>query len=82
MTTSPPAEEQEKADDLPPGTTGYYVRMHKWIKRAVLVCRFNEDLDVAATAAALRCSTGTVKSQTARALADCCRSLNAGVEPA
>ena len=38
MTTSPPAEEQEKADDLPPGTTAYYARMHKWIKRAVLVC--------------------------------------------
>jgi RNA polymerase sigma factor (sigma-70 family) len=37
-------------------------------QRAVLVCRFYEDLDVAATAAALRCSTGTVKSQTARAL--------------
>jgi hypothetical protein len=25
-------------DDLPPGTTPYYARMHKWIKRAVLVC--------------------------------------------
>ncbi len=24
--------------DLPPGTTPYYARMHKWIKRAVLVC--------------------------------------------
>jgi hypothetical protein len=25
-------------EDLPPGTTPYYARMHKWIKRAVLVC--------------------------------------------
>ena len=38
MTTSSPAEEQEQVDDLPPGTTPYYARMHKWIKRAVLVC--------------------------------------------
>lgn len=38
-------------------------------QRAVLVCRFYEDLDIAATAAALGCSTGTVKSQTARGLA-------------
>lgn len=38
-------------------------------QRAVLVCRFFEDLDVADTAATLRCSTGTVKSQTARGLA-------------
>jgi RNA polymerase sigma-70 factor (sigma-E family) len=38
-------------------------------QRAVLVCRFYQDLDVAATAAALGCSAGTVKSQTARGLA-------------
>jgi hypothetical protein len=25
-------------NDLPPGTTPYYARMHKWIKRAVMVC--------------------------------------------
>jgi RNA polymerase sigma-70 factor (sigma-E family) len=37
-------------------------------QRAVLVCRYYEDLDVTATAAVLHCSTGTVKSQTARAL--------------
>ena len=36
MTTAP--TEDEKIDDLPPGTTPYYARMHKWIKRAVLVC--------------------------------------------
>ena len=38
MTTSTPSEEKDPAEDLPPGTTPYYARMHKWIKRAVLVC--------------------------------------------
>ena len=33
-----PDTAQESADDLPPGTTPYYANMHKWIKRAVLVC--------------------------------------------
>jgi RNA polymerase sigma-70 factor (sigma-E family) len=37
--------------------------------RAVIVLRFWEDLSVEDTAAALGCSTGTVKSQTARGLA-------------
>ena len=37
MTTSVENTE-EKTPDLPPGTTPYYARMHKWIKRAVLVC--------------------------------------------
>ncbi|SEH71191.1 hypothetical protein SAMN04489835_3162 [Mycolicibacterium rutilum] len=30
--------EKDPAEDLPPGTTPYYARMHKYIKRAVLVC--------------------------------------------
>jgi RNA polymerase sigma-70 factor (sigma-E family) len=37
--------------------------------RAVVVLRYWEDLTVEATAAALGCSTGTVKSQSSRALA-------------
>lgn len=37
MTTSV-GNSEEKTEDLPPGTTPYYARMHKWIKRAVLVC--------------------------------------------
>jgi len=38
-------------------------------QRAVLVLRYYEGLDVSATAAALECSEGNVKSQTARGLA-------------
>ena len=38
-------------------------------QRAALVLRYWEDQSVEATAIALRCSTGTVKSQCARALA-------------
>jgi RNA polymerase sigma factor (sigma-70 family) len=37
-------------------------------QRAVLVLRYLDGLDVAATAAALGCSEGTVKSQTAHGL--------------
>ena len=36
--TTPEITEEEKTEELPPGTTPYYARMHKWIKRAVLVC--------------------------------------------
>jgi hypothetical protein len=40
--TSPAApsstEDKDPTTDLEPGTTPYYARMHKWIKRAVLVC--------------------------------------------
>ncbi len=41
MTTTsgqPASTEDEQAEDLPPGTTLYYARMHRYIKRAVLVC--------------------------------------------
>lgn len=38
-------------------------------QRAVIVARFYTDLDVSAAAEALGCSTGTVKSQTSRAMA-------------
>jgi hypothetical protein len=31
-------EDNDPRTDLEPGTTPYYARMHKWIKRAVLVC--------------------------------------------
>lgn len=44
-------------DEVPPG------------QRAMLVLRFFDGLDVAATAAAMECSEGNVKSQTARGLA-------------
>ncbi|MEO3760092.1 hypothetical protein ABGB19_17650 [Mycobacterium sp. B14F4] len=38
MTSTPDTVEEPKAEDLPPGTTPYYARMHRYIKRAVLVC--------------------------------------------
>jgi RNA polymerase sigma-70 factor (sigma-E family) len=40
-----------------------------WDQRAVLVLRFIDDLTERQTAAALKCSEGTVKSRTSRALA-------------
>jgi RNA polymerase sigma-70 factor (sigma-E family) len=38
-------------------------------QRVTLICRYYDGLDVAETAAAMGCSEGTVKSQTARGLA-------------
>jgi RNA polymerase sigma-70 factor (sigma-E family) len=38
-------------------------------QRVTLICRFYQGLDVAETAEVMNCSTGTVKSQTARGLA-------------
>jgi RNA polymerase sigma-70 factor (sigma-E family) len=49
-------------------------------QRATLVCRYYQGLDVAETAATLGCSTGTVKSQTARALATLRRLLGAELD--
>ncbi len=48
---------RQALDVVPPG------------QRAVLVLRYYEGMDVAATAVALECSEGNVKSQTARGLA-------------
>jgi RNA polymerase sigma-70 factor (sigma-E family) len=47
-------------------------------QRAVLVLRYYCDLNIDQTAAALNCSTGTVKSQTAKALATLRSRLNGG----
>ena len=39
MTTTPPETDSDSAGpELPPGTTPYFARMHRWIQRAVLVC--------------------------------------------
>jgi RNA polymerase sigma-70 factor (sigma-E family) len=44
-------------------------------QRVTLICRYYEGLDVAETAVVMRCSEGTVKSQTARGLAALRRAL-------
>lgn len=49
-------------------------------QRAVLVLRYFDDLDVVATAAALGCSEGTVKSQTAHGLAALRAALGDGID--
>jgi RNA polymerase sigma factor (sigma-70 family) len=50
-------------------------------QRVTLVCRFYQGLDVAETATVLGCSAGTVKSQTARALAALRRALGEATAP-
>jgi RNA polymerase sigma factor (sigma-70 family) len=49
-------------------------------QRVTLICRYYQGLDVAETAAALNCSEGTVKSQTARGLVALRRTLGDAVE--
>ena len=49
--------------------------------RAVIVCRYFDDLTVAQTAEAMNCSQGTVKSQTARALDHLRRALGPTLVP-
>ena len=51
-------------------------------QRAVLVLRYYCDLDVTQTAEALGCAPGTIKSQTAKALATLRRVLAHSPEPA
>ena len=51
-------------------------------QRAVLVLRYYCDLDVTQTAQALGCTPGTIKSQTAKALATLRRTLERSSEPA
>ena len=69
-TSSPPEVADRPA--FPSGDRDLLVRGLRRIsagQRAVLVLRYWEDLNVEETARVLGCSTGTVKSQTARGLA-------------
>lgn len=67
-------ERADPAGDAPPGRTldadllGHLARLSAG-QRATLVLRFLDDCSVERTAEILRCSTGTVKSQTSRGLA-------------
>jgi RNA polymerase sigma-70 factor (sigma-E family) len=70
----PPDLVQQTQIDTPEGAVGRTtfaaaLRQLPPRQRAVLVCRYYHDLDVAATAQTLGCSQGTVKSQAARGLA-------------
>ncbi|HEV7709607.1 MAG TPA: SigE family RNA polymerase sigma factor [Asanoa sp.] len=66
------AEPPERAAEANPTQRMEFVAALRQLpprQRAVLVCRYYQDLDVAETAAILGCSQGTVKSQSARGLA-------------
>lgn len=61
------AAAQSAHDDLDPKLSSALSELPRRMRAAVIL-RFFHELDVAETAAAMGCSTGTVKSQTARAL--------------
>jgi RNA polymerase sigma-70 factor (sigma-E family) len=66
-------QDPDRALDLQAAVAGLPPR-----QRAVLVLRYYCDLNIDQTAAALQCSTGTVKSQTAKALAGLRTALGPG----
>jgi len=67
------SQDPDRALDLQAAVAGLPPR-----QRAVLVLRYYCDLNIDQTAAALQCSTGTVKSQTAKALAGLRTALGPG----